>query len=69
MTTTYHISSEELNNDFLQKLKSTFHEKQLLITIEEDEDETFFLLSTHSNREKFKKSLMELKDGKLINRF
>lgn len=66
MTTTYHISADELNEGFLQKLKSTFGKKQLLITIEEDEDDTFFLLSTKENREKFKQSLKELANGDVI---
>lgn len=67
MTTTYHISPDELNDDFLQKLKNTFGRKQLLITVEEDEDETFFLLSTKENRDKFKQSLKELKEGDLVS--
>lgn len=67
MTTTYRISPDELNDDFLQKLKNTFGRKQLLITVEEDEDETFFLLSTKENRDKFKQSLKELKEGDLVS--
>ena len=66
MTTTYHISTDELNDDFLQKLKHTFGNKQLLITIEEDEEDTFFLLSTKVNRDKFKQSLKELRNGDVV---
>jgi len=66
MTTTYHLSSEELNDDFLQKLKQTFGKKKLFITIEEDEDDTFFLLSTKENRDKFKQSLKELNKGEVV---
>ena len=55
MTTTFHISSDELNDEFVQKLKNAFGEKQLVITVEEDEDDTFFLLSTKSNRSSFSK--------------
>ncbi len=46
MITTFHISVDELNDEFLQRLKNTFEKKQLLITVEEDEDDTFYLLST-----------------------
>ncbi|GEO10164.1 hypothetical protein SAE01_26600 [Segetibacter aerophilus] len=67
MTTTYHISTDELNEDFLQKLKHAFGKKQLLITVEEDDDDTFFLLSTKDNRDKFKQSLSELKGGDLVS--
>lgn len=66
MTTTYHISTDELNEEFLQRLKNTFGKKQLLITIEEDEDDTFYLLSTKENRDKFKQSLKELSSGDVV---
>ncbi len=67
MITTFHISAEELNDEFLQKIKQSFGEKQLLITIEEDTDDTFFLLSTKENRNKLKQSLKELKDGEIVS--
>ncbi len=67
MITTFHISPEELNDEFLQKIKQAFGEKQLLITIEEDTDDTFFLLSTKENRNKLKQSLKELKDGEIVS--
>jgi hypothetical protein len=66
MTTTFHVNTEELNDEFLQKLKLTFGNKQLLITVEEDPDDTFFLLSTSENRNKFKQSLRELNSGDVI---
>jgi len=66
MTATFHISADELNDEFLLKLKSIFGKKQLLITIEEDEDDTFYLLSTAENRNKFKQSLKELKEGEVV---
>lgn len=66
MTTTFHIEPAELNEDFLQKIKSLFGGKKLLISVEEDEDETAYLLSTISNRLKFAKSLIELENGELV---
>jgi hypothetical protein len=67
MVTTYHISADELNNEFLQHLKQTFGKKQLLITVEEDNDDTFFLLSSKENRNKLKQSLKELEAGDLVS--
>jgi hypothetical protein len=67
MTTTYHISTEELNDDFLQKLRHTFGKKNLLITIEEDDDDTFYLLGTKENRHKFKQSIRELANGEVVS--
>lgn len=66
MTATFHVTSEELNDDFLQRLKNTFGNKQLLITVEEDTDDTFFLLSSKQNRSKFKQSIQELNNGDVI---
>ncbi len=60
MTTTFHISPDELNDEFLQMLKMSFGKKQLLIAVEEDIDDTFQLLSTKQNRSKLKQSLKEL---------
>ncbi len=67
MTTTYHISTDELNDEFFQRPKNTFGKKQLLITVEEDEDDSFYLLSTKQNRDKFKQSLKELNSGEVIS--
>ena len=67
MTTTFHISSDELNDEFVQKLKNAFGKKQLVITVEEEEDDTFFLLSTKSNRSKFARSINELNSGDIIS--
>ena len=67
MTTTFHISAEELNDEFLRKIKHALGRKQLLITVAEDDDDTFFLLSTEENKYKFKQSLMELKDRDLVS--
>ncbi len=66
MATAYHISTDKLNEEFLQRLKNTFGKKQLLITIEEDEDDTFYLLSAKENRDKFKQSLKELNSGEIV---
>jgi len=63
MITTFHLSSEELNDEFLQKIRQSFGKKQLLITVEEDTDDTFFLLSSKKNRDKFKQSLKELENN------
>ena len=52
--------------EFLQNLKNTFRKKQFLITIEEDEDDTFYLLSTKRNRSKLRQSINELNNGGVV---
>ena len=66
MITTYHLSSEELNEEFLERVKQTFGKKQLLITVEEDDD-TFYLLSNKDNRERLKQSIDQLDNGELVS--
>ena len=67
MTTTFHVEPSELDIDFLQKIKSVFGEKKLIITVEEDNDATTQLLSTESNRMKFRKSIDEMNNGNLVS--
>jgi hypothetical protein len=68
MVTSFHINTSELSGDFIEKLKNMFGEKKnILITIEEDDDATWSLLSSKSNREKFKESISQLKEGNLIS--
>lgn len=66
MTTVFHIEPNELDNNFLKKIKTLFGDKRLTISVEEDEDETSYLLSTASNKRKFAKSLEELQNQELI---
>ncbi len=67
MITTFHLSSEELNDKFLQKIRQSFGKKQLLITVEEDTDDTFFLLSSKENRHKLNQSITELERGDVVS--
>ncbi len=51
MYTTFHLSSaQEINNDIIEAIKAAFKSKPITLTIEEDCDETAFLLSNPSNK-------------------
>ena len=68
MLTSFHINTSELSDDFIQKLKNIFGDKKnLLVTVEEDEDATWALLSSKSNREKLNESITQLKEGNVIS--
>lgn len=43
MLATYRLNSNELNNDIIKSIKSTFKNKKIEITIQEIEDETEYL--------------------------
>lgn len=57
MYTSFHLSTNELNEEFLKKLKTMFKSKRISITVEEEMDETEYLLSTPANRKHLQESL------------
>lgn len=66
MITTFQIDPSDLNEDILKKIRSVYNNKRILLTVEEDDDTSSYLLSTLRNREKFAKSISELESGKLV---
>ena len=66
MTTTFHIEASELNNIFLDKIQSLFQDKKLVITVEEEMDETEYLLSSEENKKHLQKSIEQLRNGQTI---
>lgn len=66
MHTTFHINANELNSNFLNAFKMIFKSKRIAITIEEEQDETEYLLSSPANRKLLEKSLKNADTGKLV---
>jgi len=67
MYTTYHLqSAQEVTTDILEAIKTAFRNKPITITIEEDIDETDYLMSSPANKAMLDKSLAEAKRGELI---
>lgn len=58
METTYRLSEHELDERFLDAVKSLYKGKTISITIEE-EDETNYLFSSATNKEKLLQSIGE----------
>ena len=50
MYTSYHFKSAgEITEDFVEQIKSTYKEKPIVLTVEEDINETTFLLQNIVN--------------------
>lgn len=68
MYTTYHFkSAADINMDILDAIKTAFKEKPVVITIEEEKDETAFLMANPENKAMLLKSIAQDKNGESIS--
>jgi len=66
MYSTFHIKASELNENFLAAVKKLFKSRTISITIEEEMDETEYLLASPANRKMLMESLQQAEEGDLI---
>jgi hypothetical protein len=67
MIASFKLTMNELNADFIEKLKGMFNDKKIVeIHISEEIDETEYLLSTSANRESLFKSLQQLDNNEVV---
>ena len=67
MYTTYHLQSpQEINNDIIEAIKAAFKGKPITLTVEEDNDETAFLMANPKNKEMLMASIAQDKAGKFV---
>ena len=67
MYTTYHFqSASEINKDIIEAIKAAFKGKPIVITVEEEHDETAFLMSNPENKAMLLKSIEQDKKGSFI---
>jgi PHD/YefM family antitoxin component YafN of YafNO toxin-antitoxin module len=68
MYTTYHFKSAlDINIDVLNAIKTAFKEKAIVLTVEEELDETAFLMSNPENKAMLIKSIAQDKNGETIS--
>ncbi len=68
MYTTYHYNSAvDINDDLLKSIKAAFKGKPIVITVEEEMDETAFLLSDVANKTMLHKSISQDKNGASVS--
>lgn len=67
MYTEFHVKPGELDEKFISKVKNLFKKsKKISITIEDELDETEYLLRSEANRKMLRKSMEEVERGELI---
>ena len=66
MYTTFHLKASELYEEFLKKLKTLFKGKNISLSVEEDMDETEYLLSTEANRKHLMEAIENVEKGNLV---
>jgi hypothetical protein len=66
MYTSFHVKASELDESFIKSIKALFKSKRISITVEEELDETEYLLSTEANRKHLEESMAQAKAGKVV---
>lgn len=68
MYTTYHFkSAADINMDILNAIKIVFKEKPIILTIEEEMDETAFLMGNPDNKAMLLESIAQDKNGDAVS--
>ena len=65
METIYQLNADDLNEDFLEGLKSSFKHKEIEIVVYE-RDETAYLLRSPANREHLLKAIADIADNRNV---
>jgi hypothetical protein len=67
MYTEFHLKPSEIDENFIKKVKAIFKKsKKVSIVVEDEPDETAYLLRSEANRKMLEKSIKEADTGKLI---
>jgi len=65
MQTVYQLNADDLNEDFLEGLKTTFKHKEIEIVVYE-RDETAYLLSSPANRSRLLEAIADVEHDRNI---
>jgi antitoxin YefM len=67
MYTEIHIKADELDESFLKSIRSLFKKKRISIIVEEEQDETEYLLKSEANRKMLMQSIRQSEKGELVS--
>ena len=65
--TNHFKSAADVNDDILNDVKAAFKEKSIIITIEEEMDETAFLMNSVENKAMLLRSVSQDKNGESVS--
>ena len=65
METIYQVNADDLNEDFLEGLKTSFKHKEIEIVVYE-RDETAYLLRSPANRERLLKAVTDIEQNRSL---
>lgn len=67
MQAIYHLSSsQEITFDLLESIRNTFKSKPITIVVDEEIDETAYLMSSENNKKMHEKSMLQYENGEVI---
>jgi len=69
MQSTYRVRADELTDDFVQALKVAYKDKEIEIVVSDVIDDTDYLLSTESNRERLLGAIKDIEAGENLASF
>ena len=64
MYTTFHLKASELDERFIKAVKAMFKSRDISIVIEEEQDETEYLLGSEANRKMLLKRIKDVQEDK-----
>lgn len=66
MVTTIHTNANDIDKEFIKVIGKLFHNKRIKVTIEDEIDETEYLLSEKANAAFLTKSMKEVSKGEVV---
>lgn len=67
MITTIQTDANKIDSQFIESIKTLFKNKKIKVTIEDETDETEYLLTNESNKDFLMRSIKQAETGNLIS--
>jgi len=64
MQSTYRIKANELSMDIIKALKTTYHDREIEIIVQDVQDETEYLMATQANRDFLLSAIEDIRNNR-----